>query len=422
MEIALPYEKRQLQLRLPPPWRAEWIAPREIAGAADPHAAVAAALAAPVGGMTLEDFRGARSAAIAINDKTRPVPHDVLLPPLLARLEALGIPPTAITLLIATGAHAPMPPEEFDRVVPAPILARYPVISHDCDDETALRYLGRTQRGTPAWMNRRFLDADLRIVVGNIEPHQFQGFSGGAKSAVIGLGGRATINANHAMLRDPLARPCRYSDNPTRQDVEEIGRMAQIHFALNGILTPTKALARAIAGAPVAVMETAIPLVRAIFETPVPAPYDLVITAAGGYPKDINFYQAQKALAHASLAVKEQGLVILVAACPEGIGSRGYEQWMLNDGPTSYAEVFARFEREGFRVGPHKAMLVARDGARLRGLWLVSEIAPDVVQRLLLTPASLDEALNAALAMLPSEARIGVMPLGNATVPRLEGR
>lgn len=419
MEIVLPYGKRQLSLRLPPPWRAEWIAPQEVAAAANPQEAVEAALAAPVGGVRLEDFRGARSAAIAINDKTRPVPHDVLLPPLLARLEALGIPPTAITLLIATGAHAPMPPEEFERVAPPAILARYPIVSHDCDAEADLCYLGQTHRGTPAWMNRHFVTADLRIVVGNIEPHQFQGFSGGAKSAVIGLGGRATINANHALLRDPLARPCRYHDNPMRQDVEEIGQLAGIHFALNGILTPTKALVRAIAGAPIAVMETAIPLVRAIFETPIPAPYDLIIVAAGGHPKDINFYQAQKALAHASLAVKEQGLVILVAACPEGVGSRGYEQWMLNAGPTSYAEVFARFEREGFRVGPHKAMLVARDGARLRGLWLVSELAPEVVRRLLLTPASLNEAAEAALAMLPADARIGIMPLGNATVPRL---
>lgn len=421
MAFTLAYGKTQLTFELPAPWQAEWIAPAQVAPAPDPHHAVEAALAQPVGGVRLEDSRGARSAVVAINDKTRPVPHEVLLPPLLARLEALGLPPTAITLLIAVGAHAPMPPEEFERVLPTPLLARYPVRSHDCDNAANLRYLGQTQRGTPAWMNRRFLEADLRIVVGNIEPHQFQGFSGGAKSAVIGLGGRATINANHAMLREPLARPCRYADNPMRQDVEEIGRLAGIHFALNAILTPGKALVRALAGAPIAVMEAGIPLARAIFETPIPALYDLVIAAAGGYPKDINFYQAQKALAHASLAVKEHGLIILVAACPEGLGSRGYERWMLEDGPTSYAEVFTRFEQEGFRVGPHKAMLVARDGARLRGLWLVSELAPDVVRRLLLTPASLEEALTSALALLPPAARIGIMPLANATVPQWMG-
>jgi nickel-dependent lactate racemase len=272
------------------------------------------------------------------------------------------------------------------------------------------------------------------------------------------------------MLRDPQAQPCRYDDNPMRQDVEEIGALAGIHFALNGILTATKALTQAVAGSPRAVMESAIPLARAIFETPISNRYDLIIAAAGGYPKDINFYQAQKALAHASLAVKEQGMVVLVAACPEGIGSRGYERWMLENGPTSggtaagrnaagrnaagrnaagrnaagrnaagrnaagrnaagrnaagrnaaYAEVFARFEQEGFRVGPHKALLIARDGSKLSGLWLVSELSPDTVRRLLLTPASLEEAVHAALSALTPQARVGIMPLANATVPRLE--
>jgi len=420
MILSLPYGKSQLLAELPTPWKADWITPAPVAVASQPLLTVEAALAEPVGGVQLEDFRGARSVAIAINDKTRPVPHDVLLPPLLARLEALGIPDNSIKLLIATGAHAPMPPEEFARVVPPALLTRHVVISHDCDNQANLRYLGETQRGTPVWMNQDFVEADLRIVVGNVEPHQFQGFSGGAKSAAIGLGGRATINANHAMLRDPLAQPCRYDDNPMRQDVEEIGALAGIHFALNGILTSTKALVRAIAGNPRAVMESAIPLARAIFEAPIATRYELVIAAAGGHPKDINFYQAQKALAHASLAVREGGMVVLVAACPEGIGSRGYERWMLEHGPTSYAEVFARFEQEGFRVGPHKALLIARDGSRLSRLWLVSELPPDTARRLLLTPASLEEALHAALMELAPDARIGVMPLANATVPRLE--
>ncbi len=422
MPYTLPYGKSNLTFELPPTLRAEWVAPLAAAPAAEPLHAVEAALDNPVDGVRLEDFRGARSAAIAINDKTRPVPHDVLLPPLLARLEAVGFAPAAITLLVATGAHAPMAQEEFERVVPSPILARYPVVSHDCDDAFQLTTLGQTQRGTPVWMNRRFLEADLRIVVGNVEPHQFQGFSGGVKSAAIGLGGRATINANHAMLRDPLAQPCRYDDNPMRQDVEEIGQMAGIHFALNAILTPEKALVHAIAGTPRAVMERAVPLARTLFETPIPALYDLVIVAAGGHPKDINLYQAQKALAHASLAVKEGGLVILAAACPEGIGSREYERWMLDDGPTTHAEVFTRFEREGFCVGPHKALLIARDARRLGGLWLVSGIAPEVVRRFLLTPARMEEALKEALRLLQPGARSGIMPVGNATVPRLDAK
>lgn len=415
----LPYDHETLTLHVPDGYPTTLIAPQEVAPAPDPVQAVDRALDAPVGDVTLFDFAGARSVAIAINDKTRPVPHEHLLPPLLARLEALGLGPDAVTLIIATGAHAPMPPEAFARVVPPEILARYPVVSHDCDAEADLVYLGETARGTPAWINRAFAEADLRIVVGNIEPHQFEGFSGGVKSAVIGLGGRTTINANHAMLTDPKSALARYADNPARQDLEALGRLVDVHVALNAVLTPHKEIVHVLFGAPVTVMEAGIPLVREIYEVPVTQPCDLVVVAPGGAPKDLNLYQAQKALAHASRVTKEGGAVILVAACPEGIGSRGYERWMLEGDVQSYDDVFAKFEREGFRVGPHKAVLIARDASRLQSVWLVSELAPDVVRQMLLTPSTLDEAVAVALARLPAGARIGVMPLGNATVPFL---
>ncbi len=421
LTFQLPYDHETLTFRVPDGYATTLIAPQEVAPAPDPVHAVDRALDTPVGGGTLADFADAHSVAIAINDKTRPVPHEHLLPPLLARLEALGLGPDAVTLIIATGAHAPMPPEEFARVVPPEILARYSVVSHDCDAEADLVYLGETSRGTPGWINRAFVEADLRIVVGNIEPHQFQGFSGGVKSAVIGLGGRATINTNHAMLTRPESALARYADNPARQDLEELGELADVHVALNAVLTPHKEIIRALFGAPVAVMEAGIPLVRKIYEVPVAQPCDLVVVAPGGAPKDINLYQAQKALAHASRVTKAGGAIILVAACPEGIGSRGYQRWMLAGDVQSYDDVFAKFEREGFCVGPHKAVLIARDAGRLQGVWLVSELAPELVRRLLLTPAVLDVALMEALAKLPDDAHVGVMPLGNATVPFLPG-
>ena len=415
----LPYDHETLTLHVPDGYPTTLIAPQEIAPAPDPVQAVDRALDTTIGDVTLSACADARSAAIAINDKTRPVPHEYLLPPLLARLEALGLGPDAVTLIIATGAHAPMPPEEFARVVPPAILARYRVISHDCDAEADLVYLGETGRGTPAWINRAFAEADLRIVVGNIEPHQFEGFSGGVKSAVIGLGGRATINANHAMLTHPKSALARYADNPARQDLEDLGRMADVHVALNAVLTSHKEIVRVLFGDPVVVMEVGIPLVRQIYEVPVDQPCDLVVVAPGGAPKDINLYQAQKALAHASRVTRAGGAIILVAACPEGIGSRGYERWMLEGDVQSCDDVFARFQREGFRVGPHKAVLIARDASRLQGVWLVSELAPDLVRQLLLRPAVLDAALTEALAGLPDDAHVGLMPLGNATVPCL---
>ena len=219
-KFSLPYGRGHLSFDLPDVVRAKVIEPVDMLAAPDLVGAVEAALNAPVGGADVADFQSARSAAIAISDKTRPVPHRHLLPPLLHRLENLGLSPGAIRLIIATGTHSPMPREEYRWVVPEEIVARYPVLCHNADDRENLVQLGTTSRSTPVWVNRRFFEADLRIVVGNIEPHLFQGFSGGVKSAAIGLAGRDTVNRNHAMMTDHRAQLGRYSDNPTRQDVE----------------------------------------------------------------------------------------------------------------------------------------------------------------------------------------------------------
>lgn len=434
----LPFGKRTLEFTLPERagWTVQVLAPRETPAAADPLAAVEQALdlsplpkpdvaaccvpeQAPASGAF--EGRIVQSSVIAVNDKTRPVPHHLLLPPLLRRLEAAGLAPSQITLLIATGTHAPMPADEFSQVIPAEILARYPIFSHDCDDAASLVYLGDTARGTPVWVNRRWHAADQRIVAGNIEPHQFMGFSGGVKSAAVGLTGKVTINTNHAMMTALGAQINHYEDNPCRQDVEEIGRMIGVHYALNAILNDHKQIAHVLAGPPVEVMRQGIPLLRAIYQVTVPVPFDLTIVSPGGHPKDINLYQAQKALAHAAMVTRSGGTIILAAACPEGTGSKGYEAFMADPAMTSHQAVLERYAREGYRIGPHKAWQIARDAVQLRVLFL-SEMTPDFARHLLLPPVtSLEEALSLALSDLPSEARIGIMPLANATIPVMRG-
>lgn len=426
----LPYGKAHLTFTLLDDLNVQLLAPHDAAGAADPLAAVTQALESPLGGRLLTGLwddlgrpssvvRRPSSVAIAINDKTRPVPHKELLPPLLARLEGLGFAPADITLLIATGTHAPMRPDEFPQVIPPDVLARYPVISHDCDDAANLIYLGQTSRATPVWANRRWWEADLRIVTGDIEPHQFMGFSGGVKSAAIGLTGRLTINTNHAMMSAPGSQIGVYEENPCRQDVEEIGRVMGVHYALNAVLNDHKQIVRALAGDPAAVMQAGIPLVRGIFQVIVPQPLDLCIVSPGGHPKDINLYQGQKALGHATPVMRPGGTVILAAACPEGTGSPGYEAFMADPAMISYEAVLARYAREGYRIGPHKAWQIARDASRIR-LLTITEMPADFARRLLLNPvAGPEEALALALADLPPNARVGVMPWANATIPAL---
>ncbi len=411
----LPYGKTEIEFHLPGGRPVDIIAAPEAAPAADPLGEVCRALDNPLGGTRLEDFRGVRHAAIAVNDKTRPVPHHLLLPPLLERLAALGLPPQAITLIIATGTHVPMPPQDFGLTLPQEIIARYPVLCHDARDASQLAARGQTRRGVPVQVNRTYAEADLRIVVGNIEPHQFEGFSGGYKSAAIGLGGVEMINANHALMMNPASRLGEYETNPARQEVEEIGDCIGVHFALNTVLNHQKQIVHALAGAPRAVMQAGIPLCRQVCQVSAARRYGLVIASPGGHPKDINVYQAQKGLYHASLVARPGARLLLAAACPEGTGSRAYETWM--QGKTSYAQIFEAFAREGFQIGRHKAYQLARDGSQVR-LRLLSEMPPDFARFLLFDPIdNWQAAVDAAAAELPPGEPVAILPRASATIP-----
>ena len=414
MIIRLPYAKRAISAELPDSCAVEFVRPKAQPAADDPAEIVRQAVYNPLG--EVKPPRAGQTVAIAINDKTRPVPHEHLLPPVLAGMRQAGLRDDDVLFIIATGTHPRMSPAEYSAILPADILNTYRVICHDAYDDANLTRLGETARGTPVAINGDYMAADYRIVIGNLEPHQFQGFSGGVKSAAIGLAGAATINRNHAMMQDENARLGAFDENPARQDVEEIGRMIGIDFAVNALLSLDKRIISAYAGDPAAVMRAGISDARAYYEAPVAAPFDLMIVSPGGHPKDINLYQAQKGMAHAAAVTKDGGALILCAACPEGSGNQDYEAWMQNPPMRSHAAVLERFKREGFQVGRHKAFQISRDAARIRTT-LVSELDAEFARALLLeSQPDLQTALDAALATLPVDARIGVMPAANATM------
>ena len=399
----------------------EWLLPTETPGAPDQALTIRKALDNPIEGCGIDSFSNAQSVAIAINDKTRPVPHNLLLPPLLQQLEAQGISADKITLVIATGTHIPMPPETFSQIVSSELIQRYRIVSHDCDSPDLIT-MGTTSRGTPVKVNRYFAEAELRIVVGNIEPHHFAGFSGGVKSAAIGLAARETITGNHALLRDPNSALAVYVDNPLRQDIEEIGKLMDIQFALNIVMNRKKQVVQAFAGAPEHVIQAGLPVVRSIYSVKVDQPFDVMITSPGGYPKDINLYQAHKAVSCANRVTRAGGSIILVAACEDGVGSTGYAAWMdemVRQGVKSHEDVMETFIKEPFQIGPHKAFIFARDAVRVNGIWVVSNIPPKRIHGLLLNPATLQQAISEVIEPLPPDARIGIMPYANATIPYL---
>jgi nickel-dependent lactate racemase len=417
MNISLNYGSSTIELRADIACVLDQVKPAAAAGAPDPLAVVSASLLKPIGVPVNKPITPDTTVAIAINDKTRPVPHKYLLPPLLDWLSRQSISPDHITFYIATGTHAPMMPDEFSRILPPEILEKYGVVSHDCDDPAQLIDLGVTSAGTQVSVNKRFYHSDLKIVVGNIEPHHFMGFSGGVKSAAIGLAARKTILQNHAHLVEVEAATGRYHGNPCRDDVEEIGRLIGVDFALNAILNEQKEIVQILWGNPVDVMLRGIEISTNLTQVVVPHRYDCVIASAGGFPKDINLYQAQKALTNAAAICKDGGYVFLIAECREGAGSPGFVDFLKR--ATTPAAVMELFSTEGFSIGPHKAFQIARIAARV-SIHLLSSLPDAFAAQLLFEPTTKSE-LEKFIATLPPESSAAWMPQAVATIPYLEG-
>ncbi len=415
MKIEVPFGRSSQTAIIPDRHSVVLVDPVKVPGAKDVNAVVTGALDVLLGDVNWKDFRGVSSVAIAINDNTRPVPHVHLLPPLMDHLAELGITDRQITFYIAGGTHEPMSKNEFPDVLPSEIISRYRVVAHTASNIESLTSLGKSTAGTEILINSSFYNSGLKIVVGNIEPHQFAGFSGGVKTAAIGLAGMDTINHNHSLLRNPFAQLGEYDRNPLRQDIEAIGKQVGVHLALNAILNHEKAIVHVLAGDPVAVMQAGVKLSRQVCQVKVPEIFDLVVSSPGGHPKDINLYQAQKGLAHAAMITKTGGTIILVAACPEGSGSRHYEEWM--QGKRSHTQVIKSFFSSEFRVGPHKGYLIARDAERCR-LLFCSEMETELAKSLLLNPVGdLQSALDLALRGIDKPVQIGVMMHASTTIP-----
>lgn len=407
MVYSLPYGDSSQKLLFSHEDEYDIILPNQISSIPDPYAAVVKAFSEPLDELDFKNIKG-KKIGIAVNDTTRPVPNDLLLPPLLEYLFQKGANKDDICFFIASGTHKQTDPNEMDHLLPSAILHDYSIYRHDCDDSENLIHLDETTRKTPIYINKQFFQMDIKIVVGNIEPHHFMGYSGGAKSAAIGLAGRETIRLNHAHLLEKESFIGNYENNPTRLDMEEIGDKIGINAALNVVLNTDKQIVQVFWGSPRAVMQAGIPVSRQVCQKKINQLYDLVIASPGGYPKDINLYQAQKAITHVGMITRKDGIIILAAECREGLGSKEFEEYLCHF--SSPGEVVEKFQQSKFEIGPHKAFQLARQADRYR-IILVSSMNPAIVKKTFLEfSPNLAGAIKMAIGSLQSNAKKAVVP------------
>lgn len=338
MRVTLAFGKTGLPLELPGGFDYRVLEARSATPLDDPDSALEAALDAPVGTAPLIELaRGRKSAAISVCDITRPAPNRIVLPHILKRLEAAGVPVSRITILIATGLHRPATDAEIREIVGDGIAARYRVENHDARNLASHRHLGSTAAGTPVYIDERFVSADLRITLGFIEPHLMLGYSGGRKLVAPGLAAQETIKVLHSpkFMRDPRAVEGSIEDNPLHRELVGIARMAKHDFMVDVSLARDRRIAGVFAGDLEAAHRVGVGFVSRVMLEKLDGPVDAVITTSAGYPLDLTFYQSIKGITAASHIVKPGGRILLVAACEEGAGAPEFRRMLKENASDS---------------------------------------------------------------------------------------
>jgi lactate racemase len=421
--VEILYGKTGLRVRLPATARATVIAKPPLPKLPDPDAAVREALARPIGAPPFAELaRGRRSACILICDVTRPVPNRLFLRPLIEGLLAAGMPRERITVLVATGLHRPNEGAELAAVVGDPwVLETVRVENHYARDAAAHADLGTTPgRGTPVRIDRRFVDADLRIATGLVEPHFMAGYSGGRKVIAPGIAHEDTIRTFHSarFMEDPAAKECNLDRNPLHEEQLAIVRMLGEVYALNTVIDEERDLVAVNFGEIIESHLAAVAFVAGSTRVPVGRRFGTVLTSSAGDPLDRNYYQTVKGMVTPLDILAPGGTLIVASACSEGLGSdefRASQQRLLDVGPDAFlasllAKRFAdvdewetEMQLKAMRVGRVQLYTTGLDDAerRLTGVENVD---------------SVEDALAAALARA-GDAAVAVIPEGPYVVP-----
>lgn len=419
--MELKYGEKSLAFTLPPENLLGVIKAEPAASVASPEELINAALAGcqPL----IAQIKPAENVVIVTSDITRYSGSELYLPLLVARLNAAGVADSAITIVIALGIHRKQTEAEHRKIV-GPLSGRIKVIDHDCDDPGKLVTVGVTSGGIDVSINRTVAEADHLILTGAIGFHYFAGFSGGRKSILPGVASRAACMASHFTVLNPAegsgknscATTGNLENNPVHIAMAEACAMAAPDFILNTVLSPQKSIIGVFAGHWRDAHEAGCRFYAENFTCPVQKLADLVVVSCGGYPKDINLIQAHKSMEYASQALKDGGVMILLAECRDGYGHATFFDWF------HYREL-AAFEnrlRSHYEINGQTAYSLLQKALRFR-IILVSTLPPEEVRTMQMAAAgTLGQAMQLAMEMLPENFTAYVVPEGGTVLPVLK--
>jgi nickel-dependent lactate racemase len=418
VDVWLPYGKSDVCIRVPARNLLGSIEPKQVPVAPDAKAEIERALSEPIGTKKLSEIaQPEHKIAIVVDDFTRSTPSHIMLPPVLAELNAAGVKDENVTVIFGCGTHRAVRAEEAERILGAEVLNRVKTVSHDCNAQDLVS-VGKTKHGTNVRVNRVFAEADVKVLLGDVNLHYYAGYGGGRKSVMPAISCKDTISHNHAMLLHANARTGVLEGNPVHEDMTEAARLAKVDFILNVVTNSKGEIVKAFAGELEQAFLEATKLVDEMYRVQVDRRADIVVVSPGGYPADINLYQAYKALDNALEAVKRGGSIIMVAECPEGHGNQVFYDWMTRLGDLKKVE---REVKRHFELGGHKAYYLLK-ALKSHQIILVSSLpdyyANDVFK--LKTARAVNDALRETLKNAGSQAKVWTMSQGNFTLPEVK--
>jgi nickel-dependent lactate racemase len=369
------------------------------------------ALANPIGSPSLKEFlKGARDVLFIVNDPTRPTPTARILD--MIQDDIAG---HKVSFIIATGIHRAPTEEEYIQIFSEKYYQKYKDVIHSHDSKRdEMVFLGTSKNGTAMKVNKRGVDAHKIVIISSVEPHYFAGYTGGRKSFLPGIASHETIEQNHKLALKQEARALKLKGNPVHEDmIDALSTVKKEIFTISTVLDKNHRIYAATAGDIYKSMEQAVARAEEVFVAKIPQKADIVVSVVK-FPSDIDLYQAQKGIDNAKYALREGGILLLVAKCRMGIGEESFVK--LLSSASSPKDALNRIEKK-FVVGYHKAAKMAEVGLYAQ-TWAVTDLDPKLLESIFIRPfSSLQTALDEARKEKGKDAKVLVLLDGSLTIP-----